>query len=249
MITVANLWRHPIKSHGREPLDAVTLVAGQSMPWDRHWAVTHDLTKHDGSDWSSCRNFMIGARTPQLAGIWAKLHEDSGAVELRHADLGEITFRPDSEAGAVQFMNWVEPLTRASSVKPAAIVKSGGRGMTDTPFASISIMNHASHAAVAAVTGDDLEVERWRGNIWLEGLAPWAEFDWVGHQVQIGEARLAIRDRVERCLHTAANPVTGTRDVDTLGALNGTFGHQDFGIYAEVVTGGRVALGDDVKVL
>ena len=29
---VSSLWRHPIKSHGRESLDAVTLIAGQTMP-------------------------------------------------------------------------------------------------------------------------------------------------------------------------------------------------------------------------
>ncbi|MEY1554607.1 MOSC domain-containing protein [Yoonia sp. R2331] len=249
MTSVANLWRHPIKSHGREALTHVTLVAGQAMPWDRHWAVTHDLTKHDGSDWSSCRNFMIGVRTPQLAGIWAELDEDSRAIKLHHADLGEIVFRPDDPAGAVQFLNWVEPLTRASSVKPKAVVTSGSRGMTDSPYPSISIMNHASHAAVAAAAGGDLEVERWRGNIWLEGLAPWEEHDWIGREVQIGGARLAVRERIGRCLHTAANPVSGQRDVDTLGVLSGTFGHQDFGIYAEVVEGGPIACGDPVKVL
>ena len=44
MGAVAELWRHPIKSHGRETLDAVEFTAGACMPWDRHWAVTHDET-------------------------------------------------------------------------------------------------------------------------------------------------------------------------------------------------------------
>ena len=249
MTKVADLWRYPIKSHGRETLRSVALVAGQAMPWDRYWAVTHDLTKHDGRTWSSCRNFMIGARTPQLAGIWAAFDEDTASICLRHQDLGEIVFRPDDTAGGVQFMNWAEPITKASSVKPSGIVKSGTRGMTDTDFPSISIMNLASHAAVAAATGADLQVERWRGNIWLDDLPAWEEFSWVGREVVIGEARFAVRDRIERCLHTAANPVTGIRDTDTLGVLNGSFGHQDFGVYAEVITGGRIACGDSVKVL
>ena len=41
MINVAALWRHPIKSHGREALQTVALTAGQTMPFDRTWAVMH----------------------------------------------------------------------------------------------------------------------------------------------------------------------------------------------------------------
>ena len=31
----------------------------------------------------------------------------------------------------------------------------------------------------------------------------------------------------------------------TLGALQANFGHQDFGVYATVIEGGPLALGDD----
>ena len=34
--TLARIVRHPVKAHGREELDAVTLAAGRCLPWDRH---------------------------------------------------------------------------------------------------------------------------------------------------------------------------------------------------------------------
>ena len=40
-----DIWRHPLKSHGRENLQSVKLSVGQSLPWDRHWAVAHDSAK------------------------------------------------------------------------------------------------------------------------------------------------------------------------------------------------------------
>ena len=69
---VGALYRHPIKSHGRETIDEVRLTQGETMPWDRVWAVTHEATKFDANapQWASCHNFMIGSRTPGLAGIW-----------------------------------------------------------------------------------------------------------------------------------------------------------------------------------
>ena len=250
MIAVAALWRHPIKSHGREALERVTLRAGEALPWDRHWAVTHDATKHaEGETWSNCRNFMIGTRTPALAGLWARLDEATGTVHLRHNRLGTHSFRPEDPDEAAGFIAWVAPLAEGSSVGPQAVVRAGSRGMTDTSFPSVSIMSRASHAAVAARLGGALEEERWRGNIWLDGAAPWEEFEWVGQRLRIGAAELDVVSPVERCLHTAANPRTGERDADTLGVLNGTFGHQNFGIYAAVVKGGDVAIGDTVEVL
>ena len=249
MIAVASLWRHPIKSHGREALHSVTLTAGEAFPWDRRWAVTHDATKHEGDGWSACRNFMIGTLTPRLAGLWARLDPEGPAVHLEHADLGEMQVAPDDPASVAAFLDWVAPLSADGSLKPTGLVSAGPRGMTDTRYPSVSIMNTASHTAVADALGGVLEPERWRGNIWLDGLAPWAEWDWIGQRIRIGGARLDVVERIQRCKHTMAHPVTGERDADTLGTLNGQFGHQDFGVYAVVIAGGPVALGDTAEVI
>ena len=245
--TVTQLWRHPIKSHGREALDAVSLVAGQALPWDRFWAVQHDQSKHDGEGWAECMNFMIGTRTPGLAGLWATLDEGKREITLRHEKLGELQFRPDDYLEASQFLAWIAPLIPENRAQPRRVVSAGSRGMTDSDYPSVSIMNESSHRAVAQKLGRSLESERWRGNIWFDGLGPWEEFDWVGKTVRVGTAVLKVHERIERCLHTAANPKSGQRDVDTLGALQDGWGHNDFGVYAEVIEAGDIALGDRIE--
>ena len=251
MITVSDLWRYPIKSHGREKIETVTLTAGQTMPWDRHWAVTHDATKfdHDDPRWVMCRNFMIGVATPGLAGIWAQLDESTATITLTHADLGSLTFAPDDPAEVATFLNWVMPLCPADKRTPTGIAKAPNVGMTDSAYPSVSIMTKASHAAVEAQVRGTLQSERWRGNIWLDGTGAWEEFDWTGRKVQIGGATLSIKEPIRRCMATAANPHTGKRDQDLLAALRDGWDHQHFGLYAEVVDGGTIALGDTAKVL
>ncbi|ASM73360.1 MULTISPECIES: MOSC domain-containing protein [Roseobacteraceae] len=251
MIAVTALWRHPIKSHGREVIHSVSLTEGQTMPWDRTWAVTHDKTKFDAQtpEWVSCRNFMLGTLTPKLAGLWAELDEASRTITLTHVDLGKLTFCPDDAADVQRFLAWVTPLCPADRLLPDGIASVQGRGLTDSAFPSISVMNVASHAAVQDALNAPLEPERWRGNIWLDGLDAWAEFDWIDRNLAIGGAMLRVRERIKRCMHTASNPHNGVRDADTLGALRGQFGHQDFGIYAEVIAGGTISLGDKVEVL
>ncbi|MGJ5621063.1 MOSC domain-containing protein [Sulfitobacter sp. MF3-043] len=240
------LYRHPLKSHGREALQTVTLHAGQSMPFDRNWAVAHDASKADGSTWAPCQNFSRGSKAPALMAINAVLDEQSGGLTLSHPDRPDLTFDPNHEADI--FLKWVKPLVPQDRALPDRILRLSGRGFTDSDYASISLCNTASHAAVSEQAGADLSPLRWRGNIWFEGEAPWQEMDWIGKEIALGAAKLSIREPIQRCLATTANPETGARDVDTLGILNSTWDHQNFGIYAEVIKGGPVALGDSLTV-
>lgn len=247
MATVAALWRHPIKGHGRETLDRVTLTEGQTMPFDRRWAIAHEAARADGSEWAPCAEFSRGAKVPALMAIDTTTDEATGTVTLTHPDRPALTFDPDTEARA--FLDWVRPLMPENRAQSTRIVRVEGRGMTDTDFPSISLINLASNDALAEQMGQDLSPLRWRGNIHLTGLPAWKEFDWVGKTIRIGTAELEVREPIVRCLATTANPATGERDADTLGALKSFCGHQDFGIYAVVTKTGDITTGDTVDPL
>lgn len=240
---VTAIWRYPVKSHGREPLDAVTLERGQTLPWDRHWAVAHAESDADGSEWVSCRNFSIGSKAPQLAAITARLDEETATVTLSHPERPDLTVRPDDEGDRI--VAWAGGFIPDNRAPSARVVRGPGRGFTDSDFPSITLCNASSHRAVEQRVGRPLEPERWRGNIWFDGLAPWEEFDWEGREVRLGEAVVIVRERTDRCLATHNNPKTGQRDADVLSALD-SWGHRDFSVRAEVVQAGRVAIGDPV---
>lgn len=241
---VTGLWRHPIKSHGREALTSVRLEAGATMPWDRTWAVAHDASDVDGSAWAHCRNFTIGSKAPGLMAIDARLDDATGTVTLTHPDLPDLIIDPDKDGDAL--IAWSRPLQPENRAQSARVIRVPGRGMTDTDFPSVSIGNMASHRAVEHKLGQGLSEKRWRANIWLDGLPPWDEGDWIGKTVRIGSAEIAVREPVVRCLATTANPETGQRDADTLSVLNEA---REFCVYGEVVTSGEIALGDGIEVL
>lgn len=245
--TVAALWRHPIKGHGREALECVTLTEGRTIPWDRRWAVAHEMSKADGTEWAPCANFSRGAKTGTLMAITAKVDKANGTVSLSHPDRPDLTFDPEKEQDA--FLEWVRPLMPSDRAQSARLLRVPGRGMTDTDYPSISLINLASNKAMSDAMEQDISALRWRCNIHLAGLNPWAEFDWVGHSLRIGDAELSVKEPIKRCLATTANPQTGERDADTLGTLNNRFGHQDFGIYATVTRSGDIQVGDTVELL
>lgn len=217
------------------------------MPWDRHWAVTHEATKADGSEWVRCINFSRGASAPQLMALTARLNEADKTVTLSHPDLWDLTFDPDADAA--KFLEWVRPIMPPQKRQSVGIVKVPGVGLTDSSWPSISIVNLASNAALGETFGTSLDMDRWRGNIHLDGLQPWQEFDWIGQTIRIGTAEFEIRERIERCSATTVDPATGNYDWDTLKHLRDHFGHKDFGVKAYVIKAGEIARGDTVEVL
>lgn len=244
---VDSIWRHPIKAHGRERLEQTKMTPGQCLPGDRRWAVAHESSVADGSEWVPCNNFSRGAKAPGLMAMEARWNEAAGTVTLTHPKLGEITADPDREGDRI--VAWSAPLIPENRAASARVIRVPGRGMTDSDFPSISLNNLASHRVVAQRLGrPDLSILRWRGNIWMDNLPPWDEADWIGRDVQIGEVVLHVREPITRCLATTVNVETGERDAETLRVLN-DLGHQEFGVFAEVLRGGEIAPGDEVTLL
>lgn len=243
---LAEIYRHPIKGHGREAIASVRLLEGACLPWDRHWAVAHEAAKLVPG-WNRCVNFARGAKAPALMAITSTLDEARRTVTLHHPDHGEITFRPDAAEDLQRFLHWIAPMNPADRAQPVQIV-TADRGMTDSPFPSISVLNRASLADLSARMGVDLSPDRWRGNLWLDGAEAWSEFNWIDQTLHIGGAVLKIKERITRCSATTVDPTTGRPNADTLRALDAAFGHQDFGVYAVVVKSGPIAVGDEWRL-
>ncbi len=243
--TLAAIWRHPIKAHGRERLETVTLAAGEAMPWDRRWAVAHDAARlPEAVGWAPCANFSIGSKNTALTAITARLDETRAEVTLDHPDRPSLTIRPDDPADATRLIGWLRPISPADRAQPERLVALPARGFTDTDYASVSMLNLSSHKSLEAEMGIALSPLRWRCNLWLDGLQPWAEEGWAGRRFRLGEAEIEIAEPIVRCKATTADPATGRVDADTLGALRAARGAQTMGVYARVVAPGRIAVGD-----
>jgi uncharacterized protein YcbX len=244
---LAHIVRHPLKAIGREELETVTLTAGAWLPYDRLWAISHENAKLAGG-WGVKANFLRGVTEPALMAATARLDEAEGRLTLDHPDAGRIVIRPDDAGETAVLLDWLARLWPADLPAPTGVYRAAGAHLTDVPDPWVSINSHATLRAVGQRAGADLSIHRWRGNLWIEGWAPWEEFDLVGRTLRIGEAALEVRERITRCKATMANPDTGRRDVDTLAALR-TWGHQDFGVYAAITGGGTIRAGDPVEIV
>ena len=121
-----------------------------------------------------------------------------------------------------------------------------GQSFADTAPPHVSIINLASVRDLGTRMGADLDARRFRGNLIIEA-EPWAEFDWIGKTIAVGDVRLDIVSRIERCAATTVNPQTGERDQQVPLALRKNYGHADCGVYAIVRCDGMVRAGAEIS--
>lgn len=244
---LTHIVRHPLKAIGREELERAELASDDWLPMDRLWAVAHAGARTDGDGWAPKVNFLRGVTGPSLMAATARLESDGLTLALDHPEAGALTIRPDDPSETAALLDWLSRIWPADLPAPTGIRRARGAHLTDVPDPWLTVHNHATHRAVEQRVGKALSIHRWRGNLWIDGLAPWQEFEWTGREIEVGAATLRVEQRITRCKATMANPETGRRDADTLAALR-TWNHQDFGVFARVVAGGAIAVGDPVTV-
>ena len=137
------------------------------------------------------------------------------------------------------------PLRLVESIGPASLDR-GTRG-------AVSLMSRASLAALAEVAGErEVDARRFRMLVEIDGVGAHEEDGWIGRGVRIGAALVRMHGHVGRCATTTRHPENGRVDLPVLDLLRSYRGGLDtteplpFGVYGEVLEGGRVAVGDAV---
>lgn len=269
---VARLFRFPVKGFPAEELTEARVVKGHGIRGDRVTAFTNGSLDVPDDAWHSYSAFTVLKNDPELQkwGVSATLAEEA-AGDSANADDSEgggraeesatvtltspageattfATDDADSRAASAEFLSKRIP-PQGTFPRSLAVAE---QGMFDSQKSGISIINPASVEAISAteegIEGLDLDPLRFRGNVLVEGLAPFEEFALIGSIVRLGGVRLAIRSSIERCPATTVNPVTKAVDVNVPRLLNSACGHLHCGVYGEILDTGDVAVGDEIGV-
>ena len=114
--------------------------------------------------------------------------------------------------------------------------------------ASLLLVTDASLRKLEAAWGKDVDQRRFRGNfiVVLNEGAP-LEGEWIGRRLTIGGAELQVDSYCERCVMITMDPETLEKDPSLLKKVNRDF-NLHFGVYASVVSPGRIGIGDSVSL-
>ena len=256
---IASLFRHPVKGLTPEPLTEARLEAGRYFPNDRRWAVEAGPSGFDPDrpGHISKQKFTVLARFPSLARLKTRYEDESHMLHIADASGFGIQARLDTQDGRSALARFLQAYLSGEATgefrvfdgNEAPTEKGMGHRFTDHPQGFVSLINLASVRALGWAIGAEVDPLRFRANVYVDGLPPWAEDGWaVGTKLKVGEAELTLFKPIVRCVATHVNLETGERDMDTVGLLRRHFGRDTLGNYVSVTRGGRIAPGSEIAV-
>jgi uncharacterized protein YcbX len=243
------IFRYPVKGLSPEPLRHTHLEVGATLPSDRRYAIENGPSNFDPAAprYQPKQRYLMLMRNERLAMLQS--HFDDASTTLSIRSQGREVARGDlsTVAGRAALELFFAAFCAAELRGPPRLLQAPGFSFSDVASKVVSIINLASLAAVETVVGAPVHPLRFRGNVYVSGWPAWSEFDLIGREIALGnDARLRIVKRIKRCAATDVDPDTGTRGGSIPQTLQQTFGHNDFGVYGEVVEAGDIAVGDTV---
>ncbi|MCE4224003.1 MOSC domain-containing protein [Methylobacterium sp. C25] len=247
-IRIAHLYRYPVKGLSPERVMEASLETSGYFPGDRLYAIENGPS---GFNEVAPRHlpkmvYLMLMRNEALARLRTRYDGATGELSITQEDRPTTSYDLRSSQGRDALAGFMKAyLPHELRGEPRVLEAPPGYRFTDSRTGFVSLINLASVRAVEDFVGTAVDPLRFRGNVFLEGLEPWAELDLVGRIVEApGGARLKVTSRTVRCAATNVDPQTGFRDLQIPRALSEHLGHADCGVYAEVIAGGALREGD-----
>lgn len=229
---VSELWRYPVKSMRGQRQDSVR-VEERGVVGDRLYAVRdRDGKLASGKSTRRFRRFegMLGFQAGDEDGVLTitlpegrQIRADDDGV---HRELQQELSNPDVTLAREQ------PVSHFDA-SPLHI-------LTDASLARLA----------AALPGAGIDVRRFRPNLLVrtDREPEFLEDDWIGRTAHIGdEVVIAFTQQTERCVMVNSAQADLDANSKILRALSDA-NALNFGVYANVVHGGVISLGDPVRL-
>lgn len=254
-----SLFRYPVKGLQGEALDGLRLSEASLVPDDRRYGLalpSYDEYLAAPYAWAKKGHFVCGIRQSKATSWTASASNDG--LTATHTDGRQVDLK--SAQGLAEFEADVCP------GKPLKLIdsqsKAIGLGLTDMKFPQISFANIETTRWLADKFDLHEDPEyglhpgRFKNNIWIKGLKPWQELEWLDGQqiIQICDAKIKMFMPVGRCNNINADPKTGDYSrnlLDELTMVARELGHYDFGqpqpfplmgVFGVVTQGGELSL-------
>lgn len=245
---VTQLYRYPVKGLTAEPLQQVALTVGEGLPFDRAYAIENGPGRFDPANPQHLPKiaFLMLMRDERLATIEARFDEANQTLSILRS--GKQVARGDlrTRLGCSMIEQFFAAYMKGSLRGAPRVVSAPGHMFSDVATKCLHIVNLASVRDLERIAGRKIDPLRFRANVYVDGVEPWAELKWLDREIAIGDAKLAVFKRTQRCDATNVDPVTAARDMALPALLLRTWGHSDFGIYATATTAGSIAIGNTV---
>jgi uncharacterized protein len=249
---IHELWHYPVKGFGGNQMPLAKLQKGGYFPNDRKFAISIGGEKtaaaSDGK-WFPKAHFLQLMSHELLAEY--SCHYDDAAdprLEMLHHGAICLSIDPAQPTDCQRFEDFFFTLLGSKLSGKPRLMEMTHQAYSDQPTALISIASNASLDAFAKATSTTPDSRRFRINIIIDGDTPFAEEALIGKTLRCGDVLLLVKEPIGRCAAINVDPATAKRNPeDYVRLMKAHFGHSNLGIFAEVINGGIIKVGNKLQ--
>ena len=250
MPEIVSIYRYPVKGLSPEALESVSVEAGETLPFDRAWAIENGRSAFDPAAPTHLPKiaFLMLMRNQRLAALQTSFDEAARRLTIRRDGKIAAEGSLETEEGRASLEAFFDTYEADELRGAARIVSAPGHAFTDTAAKCLSLINLETVRDIERTIGAPVHPLRFRGNLYVDGLPAWAEFGWLNQNLAAGAVTFKAFARIDRCAATNVNPETAERDLTLPVSLLRAYGHPDCGIYVSVVKGGELVAGTPIEL-
>ena len=112
---------------------------------------------------------------------------------------------------------------------------------------SISLINNKSIQDFKNKINQEIEIQRFRGNIYINGIDAWEEQNWIGKIIKINDVSFKVEKKIPRCVAINLKPNSDDKSLNLLQSLKKNYNHFDMGIYLTALNDGQINVGEKIS--
>ncbi len=167
----------------------------------------------------------------------------------------EILTIDSNELGEYELLSNKISELEYSLQKPLFLMKNKNIPFFDTSISNKTVLNHSiSLINIKSIedfknkTNQEIETQRFRGNICVDGADAWEERSWIGKIIKIKNISFKVEKNIPRCVAINLKPNSDDSSLNLLQSLKKTYNHFDMGVYLTALDDGIINIGDNISL-
>ena len=259
-ISISSINYCPVKSISFQSIKSCEILKNIGIVGDRIFAFSKGLDLNQAQ--------LFEKKLEERRGKWNKILTlknspslnkynflfDNDKLTLTQNNNEIITINID-ETGEYELLSNKILELESSLQKPIYLMKNKDIPFFDTSISNKTILNHSislintkSVEDFQNKTNQEIETQRFRGNIFVDGVDAWEERNWIGKIIKINDISFKVEKNIPRCVAINLKPNTDDNSLNLLQSLKKTYNHFDMGVYLTALDDGPINIGDNISL-
>ena len=247
----------PVKSLSFQSINSCQIKKNLGMPNDRIFAFSRGIdyekakTIEKNPKERKLNNFLTLKNSPVLNKYNFSYNGNKLTLILDGEEIISISADDQNEKSSLSKKLFE---LESTLINPIILLKNTEYPFYDTShsnnvFNSISLINLNSIKDFENKIEEDVEFQRFRGNLYVDGISAWEERNWINKIIKINNTSFKVEKNIPRCVAINLKPKTDDNSLNLLNSLKKTYNHFDMGVYLTALDDGNINVGDHVELI